>query len=118
MRSLLLFAALALSCAGSAGGAPDRSALVADALDWYSVWFGGVKRQAPGVQKCRGELRENSYIFRCDPLSVVVGVGTDEAGRCWIKFMGPSIGPDDGLQMLTPGNWAKAIPRNMPMRHV
>lgn len=30
---------------------------VADALDWYSVWFASNPDPMPGAQTCRGELR-------------------------------------------------------------
>lgn len=74
---------------------------VADALDWYSVWFGSNPGTTPVAQTCRGELRESSYSFRCDPLSVVVAVVVNAGGHCSITSMRPSGSPDDGLRVQT-----------------
>jgi hypothetical protein len=102
MRVLLATAILWLSFAPlRADDTNQTTTLVADALDWYSVWFGSSPDGTPGAQTCRGELRGHSYSFRCDPLSVVVGVTANEEGRCSIMFMRPSVGPDDGLHVQT-----------------
>jgi hypothetical protein len=74
---------------------------VADALDWYSVWFGSNPGTTPGAQTCRGELRGSLYSIRCDPLSVAVAVVVNERGHCSITSMRPSISPDDGLRVQT-----------------
>ena len=50
----------------------------------------------PGTQTCRGEHRNNSYRFRCDPLSVVIGVGLEDSDGCYVVFMQPALNdPDD-----------------------
>lgn len=84
-----------------AADASDRTTTpVADALGWYSVWW-GLNPSTPGVQTCRGELRENLYRFRCDPLSVVVDGVVDDSGHCSIVFMRASSNPEDGLRAQT-----------------
>jgi hypothetical protein len=77
-----------------------RTTLVADALDWYSIWGTATSAQA-GTQTCRGELRDNAYSFRCDPLGVVVELVVDDSGRCSIVSMRPTVDPNDGLHVNT-----------------
>jgi len=102
MRFPLVTAVLCLSLAPlRATDTNQATTPVADALDWYSVWFGSNPDGTPGPQTCRGEFRGPSYSFRCDPLSVVVGVTANEEGRCSIAFMRPSVGPGDGLRVQT-----------------
>jgi hypothetical protein len=103
MRVLLAITILGLNLIPlRADDASNRTTTpVADALDWYSVWFGSNPSSTPGAQKCRGELRGSSYSFRCDPLSVVVAVVVNEGGHCSITSMSPSVGPDDGLRVQT-----------------
>lgn len=75
-----------------------QQVLIADALDWYSMWR-SLSSRVLEIQTCRGELRTGLYRFRCDPLSVVVDVTTDKSGRCSIAFMRPAVNSHDGLQV-------------------
>lgn len=72
--------------------------IVADALDWYLVWL-GQSAKAARVQTCQGELLDNRYEFRCDPLEVVVDALFNDSGRCAITSMRPSISPADGTRL-------------------
>jgi hypothetical protein len=99
-------AALPLPADDSAG----RSATpVADALDWYSTWFGSGQNMM-GRQTCRGEFRATLYTFRCDPLAVGVGASADVSGRCSVVSMRPSVGLEDGLRVNALSNLAKVLP--------
>ncbi len=112
MRRLVLIAAfglLPLLDAQSTGSA----SLVADALDWYSTWFGPMPPAGAALQTCRGELKANLYRFRCDPLSAVVDAVTDGSGQCSIVSMRPAISPNDGLRVQTLEN---LVPPNVPRR--
>lgn len=114
MRVLLTTAILCFGFAPlHAADASQTTTFVADALDWYSVWFGSSPAATPGAQTCRGELRGHSYSFRCDPLSGVVGVSGNEEGHCSITFMRPSIGPEDGLRVQT---LEHLVPPGVPRR--
>jgi hypothetical protein len=70
---------------------------IADALDWYSIWH-MQSMATPGIQTCQGEFQNNLYVFRCDPLDVVVNAGFDDNGRCFVSFMSQSYGPDAGTR--------------------
>lgn len=100
---------LALVLATPSYPGEPASTVVADALDWYSVWEVG-NGHALGVQTCRGELRGPIYKFRCDPLSVVVDVLVDDAGRCSIISMSRSVFPQEGLRVLTLGPPSESAP--------
>lgn len=112
MRVIILVTAFSLALTVHAQDTDSRN-LVADALDWYSVWFASAPPTQATLQTCRGELRSNSYEFRCDPLSVVVDVITDPSGHCEITNMRPAISPDDGLRALT---LEHLIPPGIPIR--
>lgn len=73
---------------------------VADALDWYSVWWGSGSTTT-SLQTCSGEFRSNIYSFRCDPLSVVVEVVKSEMGSFSIVAMRPAVSGEDGLRVHT-----------------
>jgi hypothetical protein len=88
--------------------ASTTNTLIADALDWYSVWHGKRTTQA-GVQKCRGELKGNMCRFRCDPLSVVADVDFDDSGSCIIGGMRPSMRHDFELHP----QWLFSPPRHV-----
>jgi hypothetical protein len=92
---------LSAACLVAPSPAGDVAAtMVADALDWYAQW--GRKDWGPlGVQTCRGELRDDGYTFRCDPVAVVVNVSVDDSGNCIIRNIRASISAADGL--LRPG---------------
>jgi hypothetical protein len=102
MRAFLVIATLGLTLGPlhAAESGNRTSTPVADALDWYSVWW-SLNPNTSGVQTCRGELRTNSYSFRCDPLSVVIGAVVRDSGHCSITFMRPSVSLDDGLRVQT-----------------
>lgn len=80
--------------------AAENRTLVANALDWYSIWQGDSHGE-PMTQTCHGELRSGLFRFRCDPLSVVLDVSVDDRGRCLITFMRPARDPGDGLRVQT-----------------
>lgn len=71
---------------------------IAQALDWYSVWHAD-NTIPSSAQTCQGELLDNNFEFRCDPMAVVVSGEFDESGRCSIIFMRRSVTPDDGLRL-------------------
>jgi hypothetical protein len=76
----------------------NRSTIVADALSWYSMWMTG-EWNIEKIQICRGELRDSSYQFRCDPLKVVVSVRLEDSGACVITNMRHALFPQDGIKM-------------------
>jgi len=86
---------------------PPKTAatLVADALGWYSTWF-GLDQTTLKPQTCRGEFRAELYSFRCDPLGAVVFANVEDSGRCLIGSMSPSASPDAGLHVNTLSNLA------------
>ena len=100
MRMLLLIAIVGLTLPPLGADDADNRTPLADALDWYSVWWGSAPN-TPVVQTCRGEVRTNLYRFRCDPLSVIVDAVVDDSGHCSIVSMRPSISSDDGLRVQT-----------------
>lgn len=117
MRMFLAIGILALSLAPlRAEDTGDRTTTpIADALDWYSLWFGSGPGSpgSPATQTCRGELRGSSYSFRCDPLSVVVAAVRNEAGHCSITSMRPSVGAEDGVRVQTLDH---LVPPGVPRR--
>jgi hypothetical protein len=100
VRLILVAAMLTIAVAPlrSADAADGATTPVAEALDWYSVWWAS-SPNVPADQVCRGELKESLYAFRCDPLAVVFGVVVDESGVCRIVSIVPSISADDGLRV-------------------
>jgi hypothetical protein len=101
MASMFTVFVLALGSVAADDASNGTTTPVADALDWYSVWFGSNANTMSGTQTCRGELRGSSYSFRCDPLSMVIAAVVNEGGHCSITSMRPSASPDDGLRVQT-----------------
>ncbi len=60
--------------------------LIADALDWYAIW-GGPKEIEQGPQACKGSHKGSRYALKCDPMSVLISLTVDDAGRCSITNM-------------------------------
>jgi hypothetical protein len=115
MRIASMFTVFALAVVSlTADDSGNRTTIpVADAVEWYSVWFGSNPGATPGPQTCRGELRGPSNTFRCDPLSVVVAAVVDEGGHCSITSMRPSVSPDDGLRV---HSLEQLVPPGVPRR--
>jgi len=101
MCRILLIAILGFASVPACAEETERRAtsLIADALDWYSVWW-GLNSKMPGGQTCRGEFRRPIYILRCDPLSVAIGMEVDRSGRCYFTNMSPIIGAVDSGNLL------------------
>jgi hypothetical protein len=79
---------------------PSQTVL-ADALDWYSVWFAPMKKPLD-PQTCQGELLDSKAIVRCDPLNAVIRIESNESGPCVITYVDPGISPEDGTRLLQP----------------
>jgi hypothetical protein len=112
MRILVLITAFGLAFSADSQNT-DNASLVADALDWYSTWWSLSAPTGAAMQTCRGELKANSYSFRCDPLRAVVGVSTDGSGHCSIVLMTPAISAEDGLRVL---RLEHLVPPGIPRR--
>ena len=80
--------------------AEPNHGLIAAALGWYANWGTAGRANLLG-QTCRGERGNGTYVFRCDPLSVVVSAVINQYGNCSITNMRPAIFPKDGLHVPT-----------------
>jgi hypothetical protein len=75
--------------------------MVADALDWYSVWWGADTNEM-GTQNCSGELRGRFYAFRCDPLAAMVFVDVDDSGSCTVRTIFTAPSPEEEVKVFAP----------------
>jgi hypothetical protein len=97
----VLWLLVALAC--TADLVAREKTIVADAIEWYSIWWMSETR-GPAMQTCRGEHRGNVYSLRCDPIGLVMNMEEDREGRCRAQFVGPSTSPSDGLRVISPAS--------------